>query len=464
MDSIRFGTAGWRSFIAEKFTFGNVRRVAWGLGVTLRRGKKSCRVLVGFDTRFHSDRFAQAAAEVLASQGHQAVLSKSFLPTPALSLALGPAKADAGVMITASHNSASYNGFKIKLPPGVSAPSAFTQEVEKNIPSQLPQAARKKAGIPSADWLSGYLRTVQKRVDIAAIRKSGLKIVVDPMHGVGQRQLEEIVLGGRATVHTVEWERDAFFGGRQPEPVDANLGPLKKAVRRFKADAGFATDGDGDRVGMVDEKGNFVDVHKIHAILLRHLRVHRGMKGAVVKTVSGTLMVERMARHWDFPLFETPIGFKHIGEVMLREDVLLGAEESGGIAVKGHLPERDGLFSALLLLEALAYEKKTVTECIRLLQKEFGPCHSGRLDVEDIPFQRQQKILSRLRQSAPARVAGERVTGIQTLDGVKLKFQDAWALVRPSGTEPLLRLYAEAPSAGRVRSLLSALQREVSLN
>jgi phosphomannomutase len=247
-----------------------------------------------------------------------------------------------------------------------------------------------------------------------------------------------------------------LFGGRQPEPIGPNLRPLAQAIRRFKADVGFATDGDGDRVGMMDGKGTFVDVHKVHALVLYHLWVNRKMRGAVVKTVSGTLMVERMAKLWGIPLFETPIGFKYIGKVMLKEDVLLGIEESGGIAIKGHLPERDGLLSALLLMEALATLKKSVGEAVAFLQREFGPYHSNRLDLENVPFDRQTAILSRLKKSPPSQVAGHQVTGIQTLDGVKLKLKNGWLLVRPSGTEPLLRLYAEAPSSREVQTLLSA--------
>jgi phosphomannomutase len=446
-----------------EFTFANVRRAAFGLGITLRAIKKKCRVLVGYDTRLNSDRFALSVAEVLASKGHRVTLSARFLPTPALSLALKKTKADAGVMITASHNSGLYNGFKIKLPPGVSAPSSFTSQVEKNIPLLLPRIPAKRK-VSTADWLPGYLKTLHDKVDLKAIRKSGLRVVMDPMHGVGQRQLEQLVSGGRTQVRTIASERDPLFGGRQPEPIEDNLGSLKGAVRAFKGDVGFATDGDGDRVGMVDEKGRFVDVHKLHAILLCHLWVHRGMRGAVVKTVSGTLMVERMARQWGIPLFETPIGFKHIGEVMLREDVLLGVEESGGIAIKGHLPERDGLLSALLLLESLVYMKKSVTETIQFLQKKFGPYYSHRLDLKGITPNHQTRILSRLKKSPPARVAGQKVTGVQTIDGVKLKFENGWVLVRASGTEPLLRLYAEASSPRQVQAFLAAARKEANRN
>lgn len=232
--------------------------------------------------------------------------------------------------------------------------------------------------------------------------------------------------------------------------------PLFKAMRDDRADVGFATDGDGDRIGMVDEKGRFVDVHKLHALLLYHLWVNRGMRGAVVKTVSGTLMIERMAEKWGIPLFETPIGFKYIGGVMLKEKVLLGIEESGGIAIQGHLPERDGLLSGLLLLEALVAMKKSVTEAIGFLQKEFGPFYSGRIDLENVPAQRQTAILNRLKKSPPSHVGGRKVVRVQMLDGFKLKLEKGWLLIRPSGTEPLLRLYAEASSPQEVQSLLKS--------
>jgi phosphomannomutase len=459
LDKIRFGTDGWRAKIAEAFTFPNVRRAAYGLGVTLRRQKKSCLVFVGYDTRFHSDRFATAAAETLAGLGHRVVLASRLLPTPALSLAVKAKKADAGVMITASHNSGAYNGFKIKLPPGVSAPSSFTAQVEKKIPSSISQPG-KSGVVQKADWLPFYLQTVKSKINLPVLRRAGWKVAVDSMHGVGERHFENLVSGGKTRVKTVAWERDAFFGGRQPEPIGQNLKPLSNRIKTWKADVGFATDGDGDRVGMMDEKGNFVDVHKLHALLLYHLWMNRGWRGGVVKTVSGTLMIERMARKWGIPLYETPIGFKHIGGVMLKKDVLLGLEESGGIAVKGHLAERDGLLSALLLLEALVTMKKTVTQAVDFLQKQFGPFHSSRIDLKNISFERQALVLNRLKKSPPAHVAGHKVIGVQTLDGVKLKLEKGWLLVRASGTEPLLRLYAEAPSLREVGALLSAARKE----
>ncbi len=430
--------------MSESFTFPNVRRVAYGLGKTLRLKKKSASVFVGYDTRLNSGRFAVAASQVLAAMGHRVTLASRLLPTPALSLAVKKKKSDAGVMITASHNSGAYNGFKIKLPPGVSAPSEFTKRVEKNIPLQAsdPGAGGK---IRKDDWLSLYLTALKSKVDLPALRRSGLKVLVDSMHGVGERHFENLVSGGRARISTLAAERDDDFGGRQPEPIGPNLGPLSKAIRRTKADMGFATDGDGDRVGMMDEKGRFVDVHKLHAILLYHLWVHRGMRGAVVRTVSGTLMVERMAKRWKIPLYETPIGFKNIGAVMLKKDVLLGLEESGGIAIKGQIPERDGLLSALLLMEALVTMKKSPSEAIAFFQKEFGPFYYDRVDLQNVSFNRQNLILSRLKKNPPRQVAGQKITGLLTLDGVKLKFENGWLLFRASGTEPLLRLYAGSP-------------------
>jgi len=459
MDTIKFGTDGWRARVAETYTFPNVRRAAYGLGLNLRCHKKSSSVFVGYDTRFFSDKFALAAAEILASLGHKVTLASQLLPTPALSLAIKAKKADAGVMITASHNNGAYNGFKIKLPPGVSAPSSFTKEVEKYIPSK-PIEAVKGAKIQRADWLPFYLNSMKSKVSLPLLRKAGLKVAVDSMHGVGARHFENLVSGGRTKVQTVAGDREVFFGGRQPEPIGPNLGPLSRFIRASKSDVGFATDGDGDRVGMMDEKGHFVDVHKLHAILLYHLWVNKGLRGGIVKTVSGTLMIERMARRWGIPVFETPIGFKYIGGVMLKEDILLGLEESGGIAVKGHLAERDGLLSALLLMEALVTMRKSVTEAVAFLQKEFGPFHSDRIDLEDVSFERQARVLARLKKSPPSQVAGHKVTGVNALDGVKLKLEKGWLLVRASGTEPLLRLYAEAPTSREVAALLNAAKKE----
>lgn len=454
MDPIKFGTDGWRARMDGAFTLSNVRRVAFGLARALK-GRR--RVFVGYDTRKNSALFAQAAARVLASAGHRVTLASRLLPTPALSLAVKDQKADAGVMITASHNDGRYNGFKVKLYPGVSAPVEFTKRIEARIPSEAPLPGKGKAG--RSDWLSHYLRALKTKVDLPALKRSGLKVVVDSMSGVGERHFERIIASPSTRVWTIASKRSDNFGGRQPEPIGPNLKPLAAAIRKHKADMGFATDGDGDRVGMMDEKGRFVEVHKLHALLLQHLWQVRGMRGAVVKTVSGTLMVERMAQAFGIRLFETPIGFKHIGAVMLKEDVLLGLEESGGIAVKGHLAERDGLFSALLLMEALVARGQSVSEAVESLQEEFGPFHYDRFDLKGVPFDRQKRILERLKKSPPSKVAGHKVTGVQALDGVKLKFPSGWLLVRPSGTEPLLRLYAEAPSVGEVRALLSEAKR-----
>ena len=455
MDQIKFGTDGWRARMDVAFTIPNVRRVAQGLGRAL---KTRSRVFVGYDTRKNSALFAKASAEVLASLGHKVTWASRLLPTPALSLAVKDQKADAGVMITASHNSGSYNGFKVKLYPGVSAPGEFTQKIEKVVPALLPLISTRKK-VARADWLKHYLQTLSHKVDLKALRASGLRIVVDSMHGVGERHFERLVASPKTRVWTIADKRSDDFGGRQPEPIGPNLKPLSKAVRAHRADMGFATDGDGDRIGMMDEKGRFVDVHKLHAILLYHLWVNRGLRGGVVKTVSGTLMIERMALRFGIPLYETPIGFKHIGAVMLKKDVLLGLEESGGIAFKGHLPERDGLLSALYLMEALVTMGKSVSEAVEFFQERFGPFHYDRLDLENVPAERQKAILAKVRRSAPGKIAGHRVIGIQTLDGVKLKLEKGWVLLRPSGTEPLLRLYAEAPSAGEVKALLQAAKK-----
>jgi phosphomannomutase len=453
MEPIKFGTDGWRAKIADTYTHANVRRAAFALSVVLKEMKPSCRVLVGYDPRYGSEHFAATAARVLSSQGHEAILSDRMLPTPALSLALGKWKADAGVMITASHNSGEYNGFKIKIPPGVSAPNEYTRKVESSLPAETDETA----GTPAptqADFLSYYLSVLKKRVDVKAIRKAGFRLVADPMHGAASNLLEKMLVGGRTKVTTIAANRDAFFGGRHPEPIDRYLGPLKEAVRKSRAMAGLATDGDADRIGLVDEKGVYVDVHKIHALLLDHLVRFRGMKGSVVRTVSGTLIVDRMAKAFNLPVKVTPIGFKYIGAVMLKENALLGVEESGGMAVKGHLAERDGLFLGLLILEALAARGLSVTKAVARLQREFGPYYSDRVDLENVPAELQSRVLGGWKNDPPERAAGMKVTGVETLDGVKLLLDNGWLLVRASGTEPLLRLYAEADSPQRVKALL----------
>jgi phosphomannomutase len=454
---IHFGTDGWRAKIAEGFTFEKVGKVSQALAAVLPARSS---VLVGFDTRFASDRFAKQVGQILIANKHKAILADSIIPTPALSLMVGLRQAQAGVMITASHNSGEYNGYKIKLPPGVSAPSSFTQLIEKHI-LKAPVVLNPDQVCPTFSWKSEYLNILKKKVDLASIKNAGLKIVVDSMHGAGQRLLEELLSGGKTQVRTIAGQPDPLFGGRHPEPIAENLKPLCTEVKLWKAAVGFANDGDADRIGMVDECGHYVDVHKIHALIFYHLKNHRKENGSIIKTVSGTMMIEKMAQAWNCPVVETPVGFKYIGEQMMKNDVLLGMEESGGIAIKNHLPERDGLLSALLLTEALSIFRKPVTVILSQLQKQFGPYFSCRHDMAQIPSELQLKIIEHLKGNPPLRIAGTRILGTNTLDGLKFQMDNAWLLIRSSGTEPLLRIYAEASSLKQVQKILAETHRMI---
>jgi alpha-D-glucose phosphate-specific phosphoglucomutase len=489
--SIHFGTDGWRAVISDDFTFANVRHVAQAIAdvVYAKRPLESQEasqagvakvepglvltaplVVIGYDTRFLSDRYAIAVAEVLAGNGLRVRLSRTFCPTPALSYAVRAMNADAGVMITASHNPPRYNGIKLKASYGGSASAADIRRVEGQLNTNLaegclPQIYDYEAGladgiIERVNLLPLYFDHVRQLVDLAAIGDANLQVVVDPMYGAGRGYLRTILIAAGCDVHEIRGELNPGFGGIYPEPIERNLAALVAAVRDGRADAGLATDGDADRVGALDAAGRFVDPHTIFSLVLRHLVEARGLRGAVVKTISTTQMLNRLARRYDLPLHETPVGFNYIADRMLVNDVLIGGEESGGISIKGHIPEGDGILMGLLLLEVMARagrpgRARSLAEIVQNLQADVGPFYYARNDVHaSVPFIKGE-LVERLSASAPAQLAGIPVAAINNNDGVKyLLADDSWLLIRPSGTEPILRIYAEAHTLEHVSQLL----------
>ena len=458
---IKFGTDGWRAIIAREFTFANVERVAQAYADFLMReaGERTTPfVVIGFDRRFLSERFAARAAEVLVANGFQIALFTEAQPTPLISWAVKDLGALGGVVITASHNPANFNGFKIKAPWGGSAPPETTREVEKLVDATPP----KRAGVtddghqqlgPSIDR---YRQQITAYVDLEKLRNATGKVIVDPMHGSAGGWVENFLSGGRLAVETIRDFRDPLFGGVNPEPIDQNLGPLKKRVVQTGALVGLATDGDADRVGAVDELGRTMTMHDVVPLLLLHLARARKMTGAVVVTVSQSVLTKRIANAMGLEIYETPIGFKYIAELMLKKDILLGAEESGGIGVKGHIPERDGVLNSLLFLEATVTAGKPPSQMLADLHREFGEFHFGRRDLH-MPVSRGQALVAQLSQNPPADFGGFNVTKVETTDGAKLIFDDeSWLLFRQSGTEPALRVYSEATSVGKMNALLDA--------
>lgn len=467
---IRFGTDGWRAVIAEDFTFDNLERVAQAYASYLLKnvrgenspppadGSDSLLAIVGYDRRFLSEKFAGRAAEVLAGNGLRLSLFDQAVPTPVVSWAVKEAGAAGGVVITASHNPPEFNGFKIKAPWGGSASPEITSAVESLVDARPPRrssvSTNERHILQSA--IDSYRAQVASYIDLERVRRSQMRTIVDPMHGSGGRWVESFLSGHDLQVETIRAERDPLFGGVNPEPIDRNLGALKARVRETGAGLGLATDGDADRLGAVNEKGETMTMHEVVPLMLLHLARGRKMSGGVVRTFSQSVLTKRIARAHNLTLHETPIGFKYIADLMLKEDILIGAEESGGIGVKGHIPERDGILNCLLLLEAVIASGKPPSEMVKEMHREFGEFYFGRRD-RHFEVRRGQDLVSALASSPPAKVAGDNVSGVETLDGTKLLFEDeSWLLFRQSGTEPALRIYSEATSAAKTEALLDA--------
>ncbi len=454
--TIAFGTDGWRGVIADDCTFAEIRRIAAATarfyGAAGGPGDRG-RIVVGYDTRFLSPEFARAAAEVFARAGVDVLLSDRPIPTPAVSFHVRRLGLKGGVAITASHNPGRYNGFKVKAHFGGSAPPADYAAIAAEADLPLPAAAR--AGrVEVADLRSAYRDRLASLVDVAALRSSRLAVLADAMHGAAGDLVAEILGGGTLRVVPFRSERDPLFGGVHPEPIGANLSAAAERVRADGLDLAVAQDGDADRLGVLDARGRFVSPHQVLALLLLHVFRNRGEKGGIAKTFSTSFQVDRIARALGAPLVETGIGFKYVAELMNRGVAVAGGEESGGYAFAFHLPERDGVLSALLLLESLARTGRNLEQSLEALSAEFGRFEYGRRDVH-LPVELVRQYVDAARDAAPASVAGEAVTGVQDRDGVKYLFGDrGWLLQRLSGTEPMVRLYCEHQDGKKMEEIL----------
>ena len=454
LPEIRFGTDGWRAVLADGFTLAAVQRATAGAAAVWReQAGEGATVLVGYDTRFLGGSMAAAVASVLAGAGLTARVCPHPLPTPALSYAVRDMGAAGAVMVTASHNPPEWNGLKLKGPHGGPVDSAFTGEVEARIPSATPPVG---GAADTFDPLPRYRARLRELVDLGPVAEASPLVVCDPMHGSGAGVLVGLLREAGVDAREIRGAPDPWFGGLRPEPIAANMAPLQAAVSASVMPAvGLATDGDADRVGAVDETGEIVDAQRIFSLLLRHLARDLGLRGVVAKTYAVTDMVDRLAEGMGLPLRILPVGFKHVTEVALREPLLIGGEEAGGIGVGMHLPERDGILCDLLLLSAMARSRMSLHELVADLLAEVGPHVYGRVDLH-LSEQERTLAMDALRQP-PASMAGMPVTAVERLDGVKLRFgAHGWLLWRPSGTEPLLRVYAETDRADRLDELLRA--------
>jgi phosphomannomutase len=462
MSQIKFGTDGWRAVIAEDFTFANVARVAqaaadfWNAHPVPGTERK---IIVGFDRRFFSDRFAQIAAEVLAANNFAVVLTPEPSPTPSVSFAVKAQRAIGGVMITASHNPAIFNGFKLKSYYGGSSDSETCQAVEsfldRNPVKTVPLADAVKSGqIIITDVRPAHYAALKKMVDFKLIAGSKLRFAHDALFGVGAGCFDQLLAGTTCKVTTLNGNHDPLFGGINPEPVVQNYAASQAFLKKHPHDICLVTDGDADRVGGMDGHGGYLTTHQIICLLLHHLIVNRKGRGRVVKALTTTSMVDKMCAAYGLPLVETGVGFKYVCAEMLKGDVLLGAEESGGIGFAGHIPERDGILAGLMLLELLATEKISVNRLLARLAKQFGPHCYGRIDTH-YPMEKRASLMDSLKKNPPGKLLRSPMAEIKTFDGVKFIARDtSWLMLRGSGTEPVLRIYAEAKSDVSVRKLL----------
>jgi len=462
ISEIHFGTDGWRAVIGENFTFENVRIAAQAVAEHFKRANARTTkkiFVIGYDRRFLSNEFATAAAEVLAGNGFEVILSDRPVPTPAVSWWVPRLRARAGLMITASHNPPRFNGLKLKLhhggPAGEEVCGAVEAKLGKSAVRAMPlKKALRKMLVKMQDLRPRYFAALRKLVDFKRIAKSKLRLGHEALFGVGAGCFEELLEGTNCEVRTFNGEHDPNFGGICPEPIARNYGPTRAALAKRPADFCLATDGDADRIGGMDGRGNALTTHQIICLLLHHFLRKRKGQGRVVKALTTTSMVDVMCGRHGLPLTTTGVGFKYICEEMLRGDVLLGVEESGGIGFPGHVPERDGILAGLMMLELLATEKKPLRKLLEELSHEYGLFEYGRLDTH-YPLEHRTALMKAAADKPPSDLLGATVDRVETFDGVKYTARNGcWLMLRGSGTEPVLRIYAEAPTKLGVDRLL----------
>jgi len=461
---IRFGTDGWRAVIAEDFTFDNLRACAQGLANYLKKAKLAERGLViGYDTRFASEDFAAAAAEVIAGNKIKVNLCSKAAPTPVISYAVTATRSIGGIIITASHNPARWNGFKYKDEAGASAPSEVATEIEKNANEVLSSGEVKR--LPLADGLNSglityfnpdpaYFKQLERLIDLKSIRRSNLKVIVDSMYGAGIGYFKELLQGGEIEVIEINGERNPSFPGIQPEPIARNLAKLSNIVKIHKANVGIANDGDADRIGIMDEKGNFLNQHQVFSLLALYFLEVRGERGAIVETLTDTVMLHMLGKLFNVPVYETRVGFKYVAPLMIEKNALMGGEESGGYGFRGHVPERDGILAGLYFLDFIIRTGKTPSQLLDHLFSKVGPHYYDRIDVH-ISADDRQMFSDKLAKGDVNTIAGLKVAKLDTTDGYKYYLtDDSWLLLRFSGTEPLIRIYAEGHTTKQVQKLL----------
>lgn len=462
-NEIKFGTDGWRAVISKEFTFKNLMILAQAISEWIRndlpqpsgRGK---RVAVGYDTRFLSEEYAKTVACVFAKNHIETYLSDAAIPTPALSFGVTRLTCAAGIMITASHNPGQFNGLKIKTAYGGAASREVTDIIEEYLCrtevkiADFEQAQRSQKLIVH-DFKQEYVRFLRRYIDLKIFKKSSYKVLLDAMHGSGNSLILDVLNGTRIKASVMRGDVNPSFEGQKPEPVQEYVQELMHRVKKEKFDIGLILDGDADRIAAVTSEGEYVSPQKILGLIILHLARNKGKKGGIIKTICGTTMLDHIAQKLNLKIYETPVGFKYISDLMLSEDILAGGEEAGGIGVQNYIPERDGTLAGLLLLEMMAYRKKSFKRLIIEMEKEFGRYFYGRAALT---LKTNKKTVDLRHAKKIKRILGKKVVNVKTFDGVKLICEDeSWIMFRPSGTEPLVRCYVEAKSAKKAKDLLN---------
>jgi len=457
-EPVKFGTDGWRAVIGDTYTFANVRRVALATARTFKTHPKIKNgIIIGYDTRFQSDAFAAAVAEVFGNEGIKTKLVNKFVTTPTVSLLARDLNLAFGIMITASHNPAKYNGYKLKDEFGGSmSPDsiAIIEEELKNISevkiNKNLEELVKDGIVEYYDGDGYYINYLKNKIDTKKIEDAAMKIVYDCMYGAGQNTINRLI-----SITQMHGEINPSFGKSAPEPVEKNLGEVCEKVKTDKADIGIVTDGDADRIAIIDEHGKFLDAQKTFALLLKYLYEKKGLRGKVVRGFSTSDLIKKFCDKNGIALDTVPIGFKHISQIMINENVLIGAEESGGIGIQGHLPERDGVYNGMLYLEMLASYGKSISQLKKELEEEFGTYFYQRNDITTTEEKKQATLTKCKELKVGEEIAGRKITAIDGLDGTKFSFYGGWLIVRASGTEPLLRFYCETTGEDKTSEVLT---------
>ena len=459
-DKIKFGTDGWRAVIGDTFTFENLEVVSQATADflnSLKPKNKKFKIVVGYDTRFMSEKFAEIAACVFAANGINVILSDRAIPTPTVSFIVKKRKLDLGIMITASHNPPEFNGFKIKSNTGGSADVSITKKVERLIFKSEPKILSLSDGlnrkiISKENIVSEYITFLRSYLDLSKLKGSKFKVLVDCMYGSGNGYIKEVIAGTGIDLEIMRNERNTYFEGRGPEPVEKNLEKIITRMKNENFDLGLVLDGDADRIAAVAPGGEFIHPQMILGLLALHLKEDRNFSGGMVKTVAGTTLQDHIAKHLGIKLYETPVGFKYISKLMEDEEILVGGEEAGGMGFKNYVPERDGTLAGLLLLEMMVYREKSIDKIIAEIGKEFGRYYYLR---EDLRLKLRQKVKD-VKTIRPTKLLDSAVVEIKDIDGIKLICDDeSWLMLRPSGTEPLMRIYAESKSLAKTSKLLN---------